>query len=74
MVEGLVLEYNKGEGFFCKKPRERGWTLKGIVRRAGGSGQKCPLLPLSPATETGEGEGRRLAGGLGARRRSGSGG
>ena len=53
--KGLFCNIIKEMSSFAKRARERGWTLKGIVRRAGGLG-KSALFFLSPATETGEGE------------------
>ena len=35
MVEGFVLEYNKGEGFFCKRAREWKGSLKNIGKWRG---------------------------------------
>ena len=42
MVEGFVLEYNKGEGFFCKRARE--W--KGYLKNRGKGRDLWAILPL----------------------------
>ena len=47
IVEGPILGKGIREGFFCKRAKERGWTLNRKGRREGAKGKITPfLLPL----------------------------
>ena len=76
MVDGFVLEYNKGEGFFCKRAREWKSSLK---NRGKGRGLWAILTLLLPPDGAKQRRGPWGAGGhgpvaLGAWRRPGIGG